>query len=94
MTSDKKLQNTSKYKGSRDIVIANNSKLSITHVDKTMIKSHSNLRSNGARECILWARNEEKFDVNILINNSRQIFVVFGFDGSMCTKISKSTICY
>ncbi|PHT69557.1 hypothetical protein T459_24661 [Capsicum annuum] len=43
MTGDKdKLQNLSKYKGSRVVVIANNSKLPIAHVGNIVVSSHSN----------------------------------------------------
>ena len=38
MTDDKeKLQNMTKYKGGRVVVIANNSRLSIAHIGKTII---------------------------------------------------------
>ncbi|KAA0035381.1 putative mitochondrial protein [Cucumis melo var. makuwa] len=78
MTRDKrKLQNTIEYKGSRVVVSANNSKLPIAHVGKTMIVPRSN--SNQVElDNVFYVPGMKKNLVSISQLTSAINFVVFG----------------
>ncbi|TYK03493.1 putative mitochondrial protein [Cucumis melo var. makuwa] len=87
MTRDKrKLQNIIEYKGSRVVVTANNSKLPIAHVGKTMIVPRSN--SNQVElDNVFYVPGMKKNLVSIPQLTSAINFVVFGPEKSSYSKL-------
>ncbi|KAH0635695.1 hypothetical protein KY289_035610 [Solanum tuberosum] len=68
MTGDeKKLINMSEYKGDRVVVTANNSKMPISHIGKT-VRASSQLKTSGTSKCLPRSRYEEKLIIRITTN--------------------------
>ncbi|KAH0739564.1 hypothetical protein KY290_038269 [Solanum tuberosum] len=68
MTGDeKKLINMSEYKDDRVVVTANNSKMPISHIGKT-VHASSQLKTSGTSKCLPRSRYEEKLIIRITTN--------------------------